>query len=67
MSVIVTVKHLRAAGMCNREPRIFCKRHGISWSDFVTEGLPEEVLVATGDALAMKVVEIARRDAASAK
>lgn len=60
--VIVTIKHLRDAGMCAREPRKWFAKQGLSWSDFITDGLPESVLVATGDALAMKVVEIARND-----
>lgn len=61
-NVIVTMKHLRLARMCNREPRVFCERHGISWSDFVTNGLPAQVLLDTGDHFALKVVEIARKD-----
>jgi hypothetical protein len=48
--------------MCAREPRKWFAKQGLSWSDFITDGLPESVLVATGDALAMKVVEIARND-----
>lgn len=58
----VRIKHLRAAGYCNREPRLWFARQGLSWSDFATKGLPASVLVATNDPLALKVVEIARRD-----
>lgn len=64
--VIVRVKHLRAAGMCNREPRIFAARHQLSWSQFVSEGLPASALIATGDAMALRVVEIARKDSENA-
>ena len=34
----------------------------MSWSEFVTNGFPENVLIGTADPLAMKVVEIARAD-----
>jgi hypothetical protein len=63
-SVIVTIRHLRAAGMCSREPRRWFKQQGLNWSDFATEGLPASVLIATADPLALKVVEIAQREAA---
>lgn len=63
--LIVRMKHLRAAGMCNREPRIWFKRQGLSWSDFITNGIPASILIETGDGLAAKVVEIARQEAAN--
>lgn len=56
--------HLRAAGYCNREPRKWFERQGLSWTEFVTVGIRESVLVATGDPLALNVVEIARKEAA---
>lgn len=55
--------HLRAAGYCNREPRKWFVKQGLSWTEFVTKGIPESVLVATGDPLALNVVEIARKEA----
>lgn len=62
MTVMVRMKHLRMAGMCNREPRTFCAQQGLSWSDFVSEGLPAELLEATGDPMAIRVAAIARED-----
>lgn len=59
---LVRMKHLRAARMCNREPRRWFVAHELSWTQFVTEGLPASVLIATNDPLAMVVVEIARKD-----
>jgi hypothetical protein len=61
------MKHLRAAGYCNREPRMWFVRHGFSWQDFLDHGIEVEKVEATGDALAMKVVEIARKDTANGK
>lgn len=56
------MKHLRAAGYCNREPRLFFQRYGWSWQDFLDHGIAVSIVEATGDALALRVVEIARRD-----
>jgi hypothetical protein len=57
---IVTMKDVRACRMCSGGTRDFFKRHNMDWSRFVAEGLPEEDFIATGDAMAMKVVETAR-------
>lgn len=59
--MIIRMKHVRAAGMCNREPRIFCARQGWSWQEFLDRGFPEEQLLATGDPMALRVVEVAHK------
>lgn len=61
--VIVTIAHLRKAGMCTRTPRQWFAKHGLSWNDFVTHGIPESELLATGDSLAHPVIAIARAEA----
>jgi hypothetical protein len=63
--LLIHVRHLRAAGMCNREPRLWFKRHGLSWTEFVTTGIPASRILATSDSLAYPVVEIARKEAAN--
>lgn len=55
----VTVTDLRAARYCFRGVRPWFDRHGLSWSDFVTQGLEAEVLLATGDALVGPVIRAA--------
>lgn len=60
MSVIVTMKDIRACRMCSGGTRDFFKRHGMDWNLFLKEGLPEEEFIRTGDAMAMQVVEAAR-------
>lgn len=60
MSVIVTMRDIRACKMCSSGTREFFKRHGMDWNRFLTEGLPEEDFLATGDAMALQVVEAAR-------
>lgn len=63
MGVLVTVNHLRAAGMCARAARPWFPRQGLSWSTFVSEGYDSETLRATGDGLALKVIAIAEAEA----
>lgn len=58
--LIITMRHVRAARMCSRGARAFAQRHGLDWDTFVRAGLPAEMLIATGDAMALQLVEIAR-------
>jgi len=59
--VKVTMADVRACKMCARGARAFFRRHGLDWSQFIREGIDAEVLMATGDAMAMRVVEHAKR------
>lgn len=60
MDFIVTMRHVRQAGMCARGARAFAKKYELDWSSFLKNGIPASKLEATGDALALKVVEVAR-------
>jgi len=53
---------MREAGYCNKGGRIFGEKHNLDWAKFVREGIDEEELLATGDAMALKIVESARKD-----
>lgn len=66
--LIVTMQHVRTVpglgprpGLCARGARAWFHRHGIDWGAFLRDGVPADVLLATGDGLALKVVEWARR------
>ena len=59
-AVIVTMRDIRAAKMCSRGSRAFFIRHGLDFSDFVANGILAEKLEATGDAMAIRVCEVAR-------
>lgn len=59
-NVIVTMKHVRQAKMCSRGARAFFQRHDLDWRMFLREGLPAETVEKTGDAMALRVVEVAR-------
>ena len=58
--VIVTMQDVRMAKMCSKGTRAFFMRHNLDWQTFLEKGLPVEVIEATGDGMALKVVEVAR-------
>lgn len=59
-NVIVTMRHVRKAHMCARGARQWFDRYGLDYAQFLREGLPADQLLATGCALARRVVEVAR-------
>ena len=61
--VLVTIAHVRAAGLCVHGTRTWFARQGLDFRAFLARGLPASILLATGDAMAQRVVEVARRDA----
>lgn len=58
--LLITMEHVRAAKMCSRGARAFFERHGLDWQQFLESGLPVETIEATRDAMALRVVEVAR-------
>lgn len=58
--IIVTMKDVRAAKGCSKGARMFCETHGINWSLFLKEGVRASVLEATGDAMALNLVKVAK-------
>ena len=55
--MIIRMAHVREAKYCIRGARAFAERHGLDWRRFLKEGLPEEALLGTGDAMAKRIVE----------
>lgn len=51
---------IRKAKMCSRGTRAFFLAKGWDFQDFLKNGLDEEILIQTGDAMALQVVEVAR-------
>jgi len=47
-------------GYCHSQSRAFFKRHDLDWLDFVRNGIDADVLLKTGDALAVYLVEFVR-------
>lgn len=60
--VKVTMRHVRQATMCSRGARAFFQSHGLDWDTFLREGLDSSVIRATGDAMAIRVAEIAEAE-----
>lgn len=48
-------------GFCRKGARAFFSRHGLDWSRFVRQGLDAAEFEATNDALALALVQHARR------
>lgn len=70
----VTVQHLHsvpnfngALGFCARGGRLWARQQGLDWAAFVREGLPAEVLEATGDPMALRLVAHARAQLVAAE
>lgn len=59
-SVIVTMRDVRGIKGCARGARLFCQTHGIDWTGFLENGVPAEVLDATGDHMALRLTAFAR-------
>lgn len=62
--LIVRLEHLRGVqgvknkpGFCLASSRAWCEANGIDWRDFTRNGVDAEVLLATGDPLARRLVE----------
>lgn len=52
----IRIGDVTAAGYCVRGARDWFRQHGFDWKAFVRDGLTEDELLATGDALAERVV-----------
>lgn len=44
----VTMRHIRAAGLCSRGARIMAKKAGLNWQKCLEEGVEMEELRASG-------------------
>ena len=58
--ILVTHGDMRRLGYCNRGAREWFARHQLDWSQFIDQGLPAPLLLATRDNMAEDVVAAAR-------
>ncbi len=58
--IIVTIDDVRAAGLCVNGTRVWFARHDLDFRAFLREGCSADTLLATGDAMAQRVVDHAR-------
>jgi hypothetical protein len=61
-SVRVHMRHVRMAKICARGAREWYKAHDLDWNDFLDNGVPAEVLEATGDPIVQRAVDAARAE-----
>lgn len=66
--MIVTARHLFTIpgysprrGFCRPKARAWFRRHGLDWRAFARDGIDSEILTATGDGLALALVEWAQQ------
>lgn len=57
--VMVTMLHVRKSGLCSKGTRAFMQKHGLDWQAFITTGIDSTIIRSTGDAMAIRVAEIA--------
>ena len=57
---VITIDHVRAVGLCANGTRNWFARHDLDFRAFLREGCDADTLLATGDAMAQRVVEHAR-------
>lgn len=65
--LVITVDDaLRHMRYCSRGMRAFAATHGLDWAAFLEHGIEAEALLATGDAMAVSLVDkvMAERGAA---
>lgn len=56
----ITIADVRYAGYCSSGARRWFKSYGLDFRDFVENGINEAAFLATGDALAQRVVDVKR-------
>ena len=62
---VITIDHVRAVGLCVHGTRTWFARHDLDFRDFLRDGCDAETVLATGDAMAQRVVEHARNRSTS--
>lgn len=58
----VFIRHTRGLGMCCSGVKSWFEKKGLDYRSFLTEGVDEELLLATNDAMAEKAVEFMRKE-----
>jgi len=59
---IITHRHCRELGYCNRGLRQWFGRIGVDWAGFLKHGIPSDELRKTDNAMAERVIAHAERE-----
>lgn len=57
---VITARELQANGFCAHGVKLWFAQYGLDFKDYVKNGIPASVLLATGDALGERAVESVR-------
>ena len=57
----VFMHHARICGYCSEGVRKFAVKHNLDYTDFLRNGIEEEILTKLNDAMANAMVEAARQ------
>lgn len=57
--LMIQMSDVRAAKMCSGGTRRWFEKHGFDYPDFLKNGIDSEKFIATGDPMALQVVEVA--------
>ena len=60
--ILVTVSHIKNAGLCMRGARVWFARHDLDFATFLQSGLPISQIERVGDGLSDLVCAAARED-----
>lgn len=61
MSVTITLADCRVSGLfCVEGGKMFFEKYGLDWSDFVRQGISSDILEPLDDAVANKIIKVAR-------
>jgi len=56
----IKLEHARALGYCTRGVRVFGKKHKLDLTDFLKNGIDEEILAKLNDDMSNKMIEVAK-------
>lgn len=59
---VITHRHCRELGYCNRGMRQWCERVGVDWASFLKHGIAADELRKTDNAMAERVIAHAERE-----
>ncbi len=59
----VHMRHIRAANQCSGGGRDYFKRYGLSWSDFLANGIEASILISHNDPLSAPAIAAAQEEA----
>ncbi len=63
MTLVVYMRHVRAANLCSKGARVWFAAHGLSWNEFLANGVQADRLRQCNDALADRAIAAAEREA----